>query len=344
MGSGASHNYYAADLGASELLCSSDEGIRTKASLDRSVRIAHHRSTLGEDKVLPMRATAEMYDEGSVKLGITRPADGVKKVWIVLIDNSGSNRAIAHKLRQDSGYLTAFLKTLDGESQIAFNYFSDHVDEPKGGLMQEIDFVHPNQKGDKIICSTLHKIHNAWGGDEPEAIECVLKRVCEIDFNDAEERHLILISDVVAHGMGMPKDDGCPNQCDWKKSLQSVRETFTSFLVVGSGNDKKTGKLQEQFIAPERVGLDLIDLSSIKQEQLRLGMAANAILFLIARQNGKQAVELFLSALYEKWLAESIFGLESDDQAKDMVRRLAKFLEYPQEEIDVLLKKVLIED
>lgn len=344
MSSGGSFSSYSSEFKLSKDLHSKDKTVRLAACSARSDRIESFVGRLGDEDIeIPMRDVQGVHDEKFVRLGITKPAVGVKRAWVVLIDNSGSNRLIAHKLRQDSGYLTAFLNSLDPSSQLATIYFSDHCDGIRG-LMQEIDFVHPNEEGDKIICSTLHHIHDVSGGDEAEAIECVLWRACDIDFADAEERHLILVTDVVAHGMGMESDDGCPEQRDWKKSLEKVRKTFTSFVVVGSGDDIKTGKLQRQFLASDRVDFDLIDLSSIKEPKLRLGMAANAILFLIARQVGKQAMELFLSALYEKWIKEPLFGLKTDKLAKDMIQRLGKFLEYPQAETHDLLKKVTLEE
>lgn len=342
MGSGATYKAYKADFKLSKGLSSKNEAVRLEACAARGRRVESFVGRLGEDVDIPMRDVQTVHDKKFVRSGITKPAAGVKRVWILLIDNSGSNILVAHKLRQDSGYLIAFLNSLDSTSQLATIYFSDHCDEPNG-LMQEIDFVYPNEEGDKIICSTLHNIYDASGGDAAEAIECVLWRTCDIDFRDAEEKHLILVTDVVAHGMGMKSDEGCPRQRDWKDSLRRVRETFTSFVVVGSGDDKDTGVLQKQFLLPDRVSFDLIDLSNIKRQKLRLGMVANAILFLIARQVGKQSIDLFLSALYEKWLKEPLFGLETDKLAKEMIQRLGKFLEYPQEEIYELLKKVTLE-
>ncbi len=269
MPSGRSHEGYTASLDESRALFSADAGERDKAVLHRRSRIETARVTVTEEKTGLQRDTGEVYDPKLVKGNITSPAAGVKRVYVFLIDNSGSNRGIARHLKDSSGYLTAVLNTLDPESQVALIYFSDHCDADR--LMQEVDFVHPNEKGDKIIHSTTAHIHDANGGDSPEAIECALWRACDIEFGDANERHLILVTDVVAHGMGLEPDDGCPLQRDWRESVERVAETFSSFKVVGCGNDHKVGKLQEKFLSPDRVAFDLIDLSNIRDEYLRQG-------------------------------------------------------------------------
>lgn len=342
MPSGRSHEEYTESLGHSRGLFASDADERRRATFDRAERIRAARETVTEEKTGLHRDTSGVYDPKLVKSRITSPAPGVKRAYVVLIDNSGSNRAIARHLKESSGYLAAVLNTLDPESQIALIYFSDHGDGKR--LMQEVDFVHPNEEGDKVIHSTTAHVHDAHGYDPPEAIECALWRACEIDFRDADERHLILVTDVVAHGMGMHPDDGCTDQRDWRTSLQRVSDTYTSFKVVGCGSDRRVGHLQEQFIAPERVAFDLIDLSNIREEYLRQGITGNAILFLIARQLGRQGVELFLSALYEKWLSEPIFGQDTDRRAREMIQRFSKYLEYPKDEVAEILHKVIPEN
>lgn len=287
------------------------------------------------------RKEEEVFSESSIKLGITKPADGVERVHIILIDNSGSNRKIADKLKASSGYFTQIFNLLDSQSQIAFIYFSDHCDGSR--LMQEIDFHFPDEEGDKILHSTSRRIDPAHGGDAPEAIECALWRACEIDFNQAKERHIYLVTDVVAHGMGWYADDGCPLQRDWRDSLDKVSEIYNSFVVVGCSTNKEMINLQKEFINhsdPQRLAYDFLDLSGIKEMKHRLGIVANAILFLVARSLGMQAVELFLGFLYEKWLKEPIFGVHSDDKAREAIVRFMKFLEISDEEKEKLKDKV----
>ncbi len=312
-----------------------------KGLRDREERIKSSRATMGEKKVAPRRVLEDFYDESKVRKGITKPKPGVKRIHIVQIDNSGSNRTIAKHLKQSSGYLTAVLKIIDPESQIAFDYVSDHCDGKN--LSQQVDYVSPDKEGDATLVSTISHVSDAHGGDEAEAFECTLNDACELDFGDAEEKHLYLVTDVVAHGMGMSSDEGCPKQGDWKKTLKKVAKTFTTFEVVGCANYPENAALQKKFFSPDRVEFDLIDVSSIKETYHRMAITGNALLFLIARKRGKQAVEAFLGFLYEKWLEEPIFGLDSDKRAKEMIRRFGKYLEWPEKEIEAMMKKVLAE-
>lgn len=337
--SGATRSSYTKSFSSSAGLVSEDEKERKKALKERGVRISAARVAAPEKKEREIRDDSGLYDKSLVKLAISRPAPGIKRVHIVLVDNSGSNRVIAEHLKKSSGYLTAALHSIDPEAQIAWIYFSDHCDGEN--LMQEVDFISPDEQGDKILHSSIAHIVPASGGDEPEAIECALMRVSDIDFGEAMEKHLYLVSDVVAHGMGMEEDGGCPNQVSWKKALAKVMKTFTSFEMVGCSHDQHIGDLQRQFFSEERVGFDLVDLSSIKEEYHRKAISGNALLFLIARHRGLQALTMFLGMLYEKWLGDPVFGKDTDKRAQDMIKRFCKYLEAPADKIEELLKTVI---
>lgn len=233
------------------------------------------------------------------------------------------------------------MKSLDVESQFAFNYFSDHTD---GDLLyQEIDFVSPGEKADKILFSTIKQVKPAHGHDAAEAIECALWKACDINFNEAEEKHLYLITDVVAHGMGLTGDDGCPLQRDWRDSLKRVNKTFDSFIVIGCADMKEAAELQKKFLAPERLAWDFIDISEVQESYHRMALTVNAILFAVARNLGKQAVEMFLGFLYEKWLNDPVFGADTDRRAKEGIRRFGKYIEAPPDEVEKTMRKVLAE-
>ena len=319
---------------------SDDESVRRRGFAERAKRLETHRADVGkkDPKKRVVRAEEEVYDDGSVKLKITKPGPDIKRVHIVMVDNSGSNRAIAEHLRSSSGYLMETWRMLDPESQVAFIYFSDHCDGD--GIIQEIDFVSPGEEGDRVLLSTLRHVRSVSGGDEAEAIECAMVHACNIDFAGVPEKHLYLVTDVVAHGMGMADDNGCPLQQDWRKSLRSVNETFTTFEVIGSGQSAEDSKLQEKFLNPARLAWDLIDLSSIKEVEHRRAITGNALLFLVARRRGLQAVELFLSFLYEKWLADPIFGSQTDRRAREMIERFGKYLEIEPDKLAALMNKV----
>lgn len=313
--------------------------LETEARLaegDRLRRLEEARRTAEEKKERKKRE--KVYDKKYVRLGITKPKEGVERVHIVLVDNSGSNRLIARHLRNSSGHLVSALRSIDPQSQIAFCYFSDHCDGD--GIRQEVDYISPDEEGDKILNSTVTHIRDVSGGDEAEAIECMLNEMCKLDFGKAKTKHLYLVTDVVGHGMGLRSDDGCPFQRDWRDSLARVREVFDSFEVVGCSDNPHTGKLQQQFVAPKRLAYDLIDLSQIREHEHRLAITGNTLLFLIARRMGTQTAEMFLGFLYEKWNSDPVFGANTDLRAKEAIRRFAKYLETPAEETEKMLAKI----
>lgn len=312
-----------------------DEELRRDED-ERRRRLEEARRTAA-DKIERVKRES-VYDKKSVHLGITKPKKGVERVHIVLIDNSGSNRVIAHHLRESSGHLISALRSIDPQSQIAFCYFSDHCDGDD--IRQEVDYLSPDEKGDKTLHSTVRHIRDASGGDEPEAIECVLNDMCALDFGDAKTKHLYLVTDVVGHGMGLRGDDGCPFQQNWQRSVERVRETFDSFEVIGCSDDPHVGKLQAKFVTSERLAYDLVDLSQIREREHRLAITGNVLLFLIARRRGMQTVEMFLSFLYEKWNDDPVFGANTDLRAKEAIRRLSKYLEAPDEETEKMLTRI----
>lgn len=335
--SGASYSRYSNNFHSVKKSLSTDEETRKKIFHDRAETA---RASMGEKKGREDRDTNELYDRGLVKTKITKPAKGVKRIHLVLIDNSGSNRAIADKMKKDSGYLAAAMEAIDPQSQIAFVYFSDHGDGER--MIQEIDFLTPGSQADKSLFSSARHIQNANGFDCPEAIECVLHEACQIDFNEAKEKHLYLVTDSVAHGMGYLEDSGCPNQCDWRQSLKEAKKVFSSFMVVGCSGNKEMGDLQKKFVDSNRVNFDFIDLSSIPEHEHRLGITNNALLFLIARHTGLQGVEMFLTAMYMKWLEDPVFGQRTDLRAKEVVERFLKYLEMPAPEIEAMKKRILV--
>jgi len=324
---------------------SDDASERRRAETSRAERVAESRTRIEEGNIPepPKRDTEDLYDRRAVRLGIKKPPKSAKRLHVALVDNSGSNRKIAEHTRASSGYLLSTLGIIDGVSALALNYFSDHCDGDR--LMQGVDWVLPNEAGDRQLLSSMRHIEQASGGDEAEAIECALAQACELDFGGLpkEARHLYLITDVVAHGMGLRDDRGCPEQCNWRKSLEKVRETYASFEVIGSGDDSSTARLQAQFLTPERLPYDLIDLSEVPETEHRMRITTNALLLLIARRNGLQSVQTFLMALYEKWLAEPIFGANTDLSAREAIRRFLKYLEIDEAARRAFEKKIFAE-
>jgi hypothetical protein len=292
----------------------------------------------------PQRDTSEEYDPKLVRLAITQPGKGVKRVYVILIDNSGSNRQIAQHFKNSSNYLRVNLQWIDPEAQFLFVYFSDHCDGD--GWWQAIDWISPTEDGEKILISTLFEVRDVNGGDAPEAHECALWDAAHLDFGSTvEEKHLILVSDVTGHNMGMSGDKGCPKQRSWESSLDLVNEIFTTFEVIGCGDDPADSKLQEQFIThahPELLPMNFVSLSYIHNPEYRLGIVLNTFLFLAARHSGMQAIEGFLARLYEKWLDDPLFGGETDRRAKETILRFAKFVPGTDDEIRQMMSRILV--
>jgi hypothetical protein len=306
---------------------SEDERARLLAERRDRVEAARGEVTEKSARPRPKRNVRDLYQEGAVHKLITRPAPGVKRVYIVLIDNSGSNQTIANHFRNSTNYLRVNLGVIDPEAQYVFVYFSDHRDRQL--WWQPVDYISPTEEGEVILTSTLFHVEDANGQDAPEAHECALRDICRIDFGDATERHLILVSDVVGHGMGMHDDEGCPNQQSWQESLDLVEKTFTSFEVIGCGDESWVADLQQKFISykhPELLAQNFVSLAHIKEHQYRLGIVLNAFLLLVARHQGMQGIEGFLSRLYEKWLEDPIFGGDTDRRAKEAILRFGKYL------------------
>lgn len=340
--SGGAFRSYSDAYSKSESCYSSDHKTSEKAWEDRRERINYARSLMGEktEKTREQANKDDLFDRKLVTRKITAADSTVERLHVVMIDNSGSNAVIARLLRESAGYFMATLNKIDPGSQVAFMYCSDHCDHDN--FIQEIDFLKPDENGVRALFSSSKVVDPANGGDAPEGFECSLKEACEINFNNVKEKHLYLVTDVVAHGMGMAYDDGCPYQVSWKETLKKVRETFTSFEVIGCGNDPEISKLQHKFVMPERLQYDYIDLSAIPEARHRAGITGNALLFLMARHRGFQAVEMFLSFLYEKWLEEPIFGKDTDSRAKEMISRFSKFVEgQSAEKIKSMLDKII---
>lgn len=315
---------------------SDDAAARQRAEEARRARVRESRRRIEEEPPPPSRGSRRKqeharhdtaYDHASVRDQITQPPKEADRLHTLLLDNSGSNRVIAEHFRRGSGYLMAMLEAIDPSGALAIIYFSDHCDGPR--IRQDVDFVMAGEEGNKILYSTTYHVRGASGGDAAEAIECMLHDVCDIDFAQIpqDRRHLYLVTDVVGHGMGMRDDQGCPYRRDWRESVRRVGETFGSFQVVGCSRYESEGKLQEQFLAEDRVQWDLINLSNVKSDEHRLPLTLNAFLFFLARNLGTQVVTVFLMGLYEKWLNEPIFGQQTDTKARDQIGQFLSWLE-----------------
>ena len=93
----------------------------------------------------------------------------------------------------------------------------------------------------------------------------------------------------------------------------------------------------------EDAAVNFIDLSTIPEPEHRNHIVGNALLFVIARNLGLQCVEMFLAALYAKWLGQPIFGRDSARRAEEQIRNFGKYLHgmANEEELNALLARAL---
>ena len=336
MGSGSSYSDSSAKSSGYSSWTSEDTSRRSEVLREHRAVLSNARMKIERGEVARpppvQRDVSQVLDRGLAKNPITHPSSSAKRAVVVLVDNSGSNRAIAEHLRNSSGYFTAFLKVVDPDAEVAFIYFSDHCDGSR--MMQYSDFISPTELGDKILYSSLANVSTANGGDTPEAIECALYEAANIDFAHVaqKDRTIILVTDSIPHGMKDYDggDEGCPEQRDWRTSMRDVRSTYGRFVLIGSGADTRMGAFQRRLFETSvgvsdevDVSQNFIDLSTIYSSQHRNGIVGNAVLFVLARNGGKQAVPVFLARLFSKWMESPVFGMDTERLAKERISGFA---------------------
>lgn len=344
--SAGSYESYSEKMRGAESYTNSNPEVRREAEWGRArrMRAASDRASheAPRERAKAPEPIRQVIDSSLARNTITTPPKKAVEVHIIMVDNSGSNRAIADSLKRSAGYLHAVCGQIAGDATLAMLFFSDHCDGPS--LFQEVDYTTPGKDGENVLRASIDKIGGAGGGDEPEAIECALFKMCDLDFGHVakDRRYLYLVSDQVAHGMGYDgPDNGCPDQKDWRRALKLVAETYGSFQVVASGQDKKTFALQKQFLSKERLQFDLMDLATGKlTHDERCRLVTNALLLFIARNRGQQAVTTFIMLLVEKWLAEPQYGSETLPRAKRQIEDFCQYLEITEQKKAELLSQV----
>lgn len=345
---GGSSSTYKTYTNMSERLGSSDENVRYAAREERASRL---RGAAREAEAEPARERAKEarrfnrneIDHSLARNSITVPPHDAQEVHLIAVDNSGSNHDISVALCNAGGYIQAQASSLAGDAALAMQFFSDHCDGP-GGLFQWVDYVMPGKNGEAMIRASVDAIRPANGGDTPEAIECALHELAKLDFHHVprEKRHLYLVTDVVAHGMGWRGDDGCPYQRDWRESLLEVERSFGSFQIIATGSNSEMFALQKQFINdPQRLRYDLMDMvtSGLSNEE-RCRLVPNSVLFFIARNRGEQGVRMFLSSLFVKWMENPQYGSKTEERARAQIRGFIEYLELNNKEREELYHEV----
>jgi hypothetical protein len=343
----ASYESYSDRMNEARLYSDSNREVREEAWERRRSRMRGASEKAAHE---PARAHAKVPEPIRVKIDaslartkITTPPKKAAEAHVILVDNSGSNAAIAESLKRSAGYLHAVCAQIAGDASLSMIFFSDHCD---GDLIfQEADWTTPGKTGENVLRASIDQIRNASGGDEPEAIECALLRASELDFGhiSKEKRYLYLVSDQVAHGMGYDdgSDSGCPQQKDWKKSLKKVHENYGSFQVVASGQDREVFNLQKKFLAENRLQYDLMDLATGRlTHEERCRLVTNALLLFVARNRGFQTVSTFLMILLEKWLAEPQYGSDTLRRARAQIEDFCQYLEVSDKKKAELLKQI----
>jgi hypothetical protein len=345
--SGDSYNNYRGSVNRAASYASKDKTERARAEEERTSRLREATERAAREpprtRAKAATASADPIDYDLACNVIELPPKEAQEIHIALVDNSGSNTQIATGMRHKAGYMNAVFETVANQSAVATVFFSDHCDG-EAGLYQDVGYVMPGARGDKVLRASIARIRHADGGDAPEAIECVLKRAAQFDFGHIpkEKRHLYLVSDQVAHGMGYPGgDDRCPLQVDWKRSVDQVNEAYGTFQVIASGNDRAVFNLQKKFIAPERLRFDLMDFATggLSDEE-RCRLVVNGLILLVARNRGIQTVSAFLMLLLEKWMAEPQYGSNTLARAHQQIGDFAKYLEISDEERTQLMSRI----
>ncbi len=340
--SGGNYNDYGSRTQRTRDIYSEDATVSRRAEEERQRRMREDAERASREapreRAKPMETKKVEVDTSLARNRIGAPPKEAEELTILLIDHSASNKLISRAVRQGGAYLHAILAALAPRGTIAIIFFSDHSDGDE--LMQEADYTIPGERGVQILRASIDKVRDANGGDLPEAIECALLRASNLNFGKIpkEKRHLILVSDQVAHGMsgkGGQHDEGCPDQVHWKDSLKRVHDAYSTFQMIACGDQPHIFELQKQFIAPERQQFDLVDMSTGRlTHDERCRLVTNFVLLLVARSRGEQTVEGFLLTLVEKWIAEPQYGAETIPRAKQQIKNFLQYIEISDRERD----------
>lgn len=321
-------------------VASSDEKSR-KARVESTAYEVHKGEKKEEKKV---RDVKELTKNARIADKITSPDAKANAIWVIGVDNSGSNRTIADHMKESSGYINGFLGMISPGDQICFIFFSDHCDGSH--IFQDVDYLYPDKDGDAVMYATLDRVSPAGGGDFPEAIECLFKKASALNLGQPnQKKNFVLITDSVPHGLGKKigmEDSGCPDQISWEYQLSSLRSKFDNFFVIACGDDENIESAQRQLmVGNEDERLNFISLINVKDADHRKKITPTAFIFLVARQQGLQNCELFLSVLYEKWMVNTTdFGTQAPQKAREAISRFGNYLDITDEEKQKFFKKV----
>ena len=349
MGYGSSSRYEET-YNQTRALYSDDQAERARAEAERASRIeAARRQAEAEQarrQAKPLEAPTMVTERRLAQMVVEEPPKTARRAYTLLFDNTYSNRLIAEAARAGFERITGRLRGLQRTATVASVWHSDHGDGDD--MIQETNWMTLDDQGERVFLAGISEVRSGLGDDLPEASECALHHVAQYRFGTIprSHRHLIFVTDQVAHGMGSPYgDNGCPYGRDWRASLREVAKTYGTFEVIACGHDSKTFNLQKQFIqTPGRLAYDLVDLASADPQELtheeRLRLVIPTVLFLMARSISKQAVERYLMALYEEWLAAKQYGSDTDPRARRQIGQFTEYLEIGDAERAQLLEKI----
>ncbi len=333
---------------STESLYSEDEATRRRAETERVDRLNRSREAANTEeerrRARPMPKAAEAIDRSLARLKIEEPPANANRLYVLMIDNSSSNELIARAMCANIDRLQGYLSGFAQDASIAIQCVSDHCDH--ADMIQEVDWLPLTGDGKKVFLAGVSHVRGASGGDLPEAYECGLHiAATKYRFGNVprERRHLILVGDDVAHGMGGGGDRGCPDERDWRTSLEEVQAAYGTFQVIACGTDARTLKLQEQFIRTQgRLRYDLVDLSTSERldDTERRRLVIPATIFLMARCIGTRVAERYLTSLFEDWLAQNHYGKATETRAREQIGWFADYLEVSATERQALLRRI----
>lgn len=177
---------------------------------------------------------------------------------IVAFDTSSSMGIYRKNVREKTEYLrdeiVKVIPELGGKDkfEIAFVGVSDHCDGPK--LLQPTGFSGESD----ILRDHIMSIKDAYGGDGPEAYECLFKLANTWDI-EGTNTIMVLVGDSVPHGMGIRgiSDDGCPVGVDWEKELLELKKKLKGFYLISCADENVVKKYQKKLVDDEEHFIEL---------------------------------------------------------------------------------------
>lgn len=172
------------------------------------------RALSGEEiKALPGRAVELLDRKGSLDVYIA-------------FDTTGSMSSYITEVKINLGEITNNLLQGDSDIRLSFNGIGDHCDGKDWLQMYALTNNADEAKG------SIEEIAGTYGGDEPEAYECLALNLAQRIPTDSlgRKRAVVLVGDSLPHGI---IDEPCEKEVDYQKAFEAMRAVCDSFYFVG---------------------------------------------------------------------------------------------------------------